>query len=226
MFSKAFGAFGKLVKAKDSQIADKIENDNIVEFAKQDVEKIQQNLATVQGNIGKLKGRIQTLTEDIAENEKQIVDSTDKAKKLLATGKSEMEDLAKQHCANVSTLQTKNETLKTALKQQQDLLARETTTKTKLDKALQQCRQDLDIMKTEKEVADANKSLASVNINDSASAVQKFHDKRRILHEQLSETTAIVEETTSETLEEKTAKALGDEPGNDLFAQLKAQKPA
>ncbi len=75
--SKTVDALGKAAKAKDAQIAEKIEDANIVEFAKQDVEKIQTNLSTVRTNIGKLKGRIQTLTDDKAENDRQIADHTD-----------------------------------------------------------------------------------------------------------------------------------------------------
>jgi phage shock protein A len=227
---KIFGAIGKAAKAADSKAAEKIENANIIEFAKQDLEKIQASLVTVKTNIGKLKGRIQTLSDDKAENDRQIADHTDKATKLIAKAKgltgqdqTDTEDLAKQHCASVATLQAKNATLDAALKQQNDLLVRETNTKTKLEKSYTQCQQDLDIMKTEKEVSDANKSITAVNVDDPASTVAKFTDRRRKLHEELSTTTALAEETGvgSETLDEKTAKLLGDEPGSDLFAKLK-----
>ena len=99
--------------------------------------------------------------------------------------------------------------------------------KSALESNIQQCKNDLEIMKTQKEVTDANKTLVNVDTGKSGSAVERFKERRRKLDEQLRVSAAMVEQVKpSESLAAQADKALGKTPGSALLEKLKASTPA
>jgi phage shock protein A len=216
-----FKAFKSLLRAKDRQAADKIESGNVVEFAKNDMEDMQHDLRTVQENVGHIKARIAGLNDDMKVIQEQIDNDTTKAEALMAKGN---EDLAQKLCAEVETLTLKLTINKQALDQQNALLKQHEESKSTLEDNIRQCENDLEIMKTQKEVTDANQTLVKVDAGASGSAVQKFAERRKKLNEQLRVSAAMVEETKApESLSKQADKALGTSPGSALFAKLKAK---
>jgi phage shock protein A len=217
---------GGWFRAKDRQTADKIEQTNIVEFAKNDLEDMDKDYRTVQENIGHVKARIAQLNDDIKEIGDQITSNTAKAELLLTkTGNTDAEALAQQMCSAVESLEQKLDMNKQALVQQEKLLEQQKTTKATLEQHIQECKNELDLMKTQKEVTDANKTLVHVSSDSSGSSVEKFKERRRKLQEELRVSTAMVEETQDHatSLEEKADKLLGTDKGSALFAKLKAK---
>jgi len=212
--------------AKDRQTAEKIEDSDPVEFAKNDLEEMNKDLTTVHENIGHVKARIATINDDIKEINDQIANNTTKAKLLIDKGTPDAEALAKQMCSAVSALNAKLDINKDALAQQEKLLVQQQETEATLEGHIQECTNELSIMKTQKEVTDGNNTLVHVDAGASGSAVEKFHDRRKKLQEQLAMSTAMVEETQkhSESLDAKADKLLGVDKGSSLFDSLKAAK--
>jgi len=217
---------GGWFRAKDREAGEKIENSNIVEFARNDLEDMNKDLMTVRENIGHVKARIGQLTGDIKDINDQISNNTSKAEQLLSKGTPEAENLAKQMCSAVETLQQKLQMNKDALAQQEKLLAQQQETKAVLEQHVEECRNELDLMKTQQEVTKGNESLVAVDAGASGSAVEKFKERRRKLQEKLSVSQAMVEETQehSQSLSEKADKLLGTDKGSALFEKLKASK--
>ena len=217
---------GGWFRARDRQASEKLEQTNIVEFAKNDLEDMNKDLKTVHENIGHIKARIAQYQDDIKELESQIANNTSKAEQLLAKGDPKLEELAKQMCTQVESLDQKLAMNKQALEQQEALLIKQRETETSLEEHIQECTNELELMKTQKEVTDANKSLVNVSADASGSAVDKFKARRRKLQEELRVSSAMVEETQdhAKTLEEKADAALGIGKGSALFEKLKAKK--
>ena len=163
---------GGWFRAKDREASEKIEQTNVVEFAKNDLEDMEKDLRTVHENIGHVKARIAQLGEEVKDIQEQIDNNTSKAELLLAKGTSEAENLAQQMCTSVESLEQKLEMNKQAFAQQEKLLAQQKTTESSLEQHIQECKNELDLMKTQKEVTDANNSLVHISADSSGSAVE------------------------------------------------------
>lgn len=146
----------------------------------------------------------------------------------MAKGTPDAESLAQQLCSAVESLEQKLDINKQALAQQEKLLTQQQTTKDSLEKHIQECSNELELMKTQKEVTDANKTLVHVSADSSGSSVEKFKERRRKLQEELRASSAMVEETQDHatSLSEKADKLLGTDKGSALFDKLKAKKTA
>lgn len=218
-----FKALKGFLRVSDRKAADSLENTDPVEFAKNDMEDMQSDLRTAQENLGHIKARMGQLTDDMKEIQEQIDNNTAKAKALLAKGTPDAEELARKLCTAVEGLEQKQEVNKQAMVQQEALLKQFESTKDTLEEHIQECQSDLEIMKTQKEVTDANKTLVNVDAGKSGSAVERFKERRRKLDEKLRVSTAMVEETKApESLTSQADKLLGTTKGSALFASLKA----
>lgn len=219
---------GGWFRAKDRQASEKIEQTNIVEFAKNDLEDMEKDLRSVHENIGHVKARIAQVNMDIKDIEEQISNNTSKAELLLAKGTPDAESLAQQMCSAVESLDQKLAMNKQALAQQEKLLVQQKATEASLEQHIQECKNELDLMKTQKEVTEANKTLVHVSADSSGSAVEKFKERRKKLQEDLNYSTAMVEETQEHatSLEDKADRLLGTNKGSALFEKLKAKKAA
>jgi phage shock protein A len=223
---KVLNALGGWFKAKDRQTAEKIEESNIVEFAKNDLEHMEGDLKKVQENIGHVKARISQLNDEIKEIKDEITTNTGKASQLLDKGTPQAEGLAQQICASVEALQKKLEINQQALTQQEALLDQQQETKTTLEDHLQECKNELEIMKTQKAVTEGNETLVSVSAESSGSSVEKFKERRKALDAKLKFSTAMVEQTQdgAKSLSQKADDLLGKSKGSELFEKLRANK--
>jgi phage shock protein A len=221
-----FKSMGGFFRAKDRQAAEAIEKQNIVGFAQNDLDDIQKDLDKVTHNIGHIKGRIQSITDEITDLTTQISNSTSKVEKLLAKQSTDAEALAQQICAQIENLEQKKAVQEKALTDQKALLTQQQGVEQELRSAFDECKNEMELMKTEKEVTDANKSLEQVSIGSAQSAVSKFRDRRKILREQLYESKAMAEQSkeSSKTLDQKADELLGKTKGSDLLEKMKAKR--
>jgi phage shock protein A len=217
---------GGWFRAKDRVASDKIESSNLVEFAKNDLEDMQKDYTAVQENIGHIKARVSQLNGDIKDINDQITTNTNKATQLVAKATPEAENLAKQICASIEALEARLKINSEAVAQQEKLLAQQEDTKTALEDHLQECNNELEIMKTQQDVTSGNQTLVHVNAGSSGSAVEKFKERRRKLDEKLAFSSAMVEQSQDHatSLAEKADKVLGTSKGSALFEKLKADK--
>lgn len=219
-----FKALGGWLKAKDREAAEAIENQNLTEFAKNDLEAMQGELRKVTQNLGSIKGRTKTMEDEIKEKKTEIKDRTAKAEQLIAADK---EELAAKQCAIIETMQAEVEALTDALKQQQQLYNTQVTNRDKLRESIQACESELRLMKTQEEVTKSNEALATVNVDGAQSAVSKFQERRKKMQERLNTSQALAEEqqaSSNDSLDAETAAALGQSKGSALLEKLKAKK--
>jgi phage shock protein A len=110
--------------------------------------------------------------------------------------------------------------------QQEKLLAQQEETKDTLESHMQECKNELEIMKTQQDVTNGNQTLVHVNAGSSGSAVEKFKERRRKLDEKLAFSSAMVEQSQDHatSLAEKADKVLGTSKGSTLFDKMKADK--
>jgi phage shock protein A len=230
---KIFKAAKDLVKAKDREAAQAIEDGNVLGFAQNDLEDIENDRNKVLENIGHIKGRISVITDEITDLTEQITNNTSKAEQLIAKAegltdqkKTDAEALAQQMCAQVETLEKKKTVQELALKSQKDLLIQQEAVSKELDEAYEQCKNDMELMKTQKDVTDANKSMKQIDTGSAQSAVAKFKERRKKMNEQLATSKAMAEQTQehSKTLDQKADELLGKSKGSDLFEKMKAKR--
>lgn len=217
---------GGWFRAKDRVASEKIEDTNLVEFAKNDLEDMQKDYTAVQENIGHIKARISQLNGDIKDINDQVSTNTNKATQLIAKATPEAENLAKQICASIEALEAKLKINTEAVAQQEKLLAQQEETKDTLESHMQECKNELEIMKTQQDVTNGNQTLVHVNAGSSGSAVEKFKERRRKLDEKLAFSSAMVEQSQDHatSLAEKADKVLGTSKGSTLFDKMKADK--
>ena len=216
-----------LFRVTDRKAAESLENTDPVEFAKNDMEDMNADLLTVQQNLGHIKARMGQLTDDMKEIQDQIDNDTQKAQALIDKKTPATDDLAQKLCKEIEGLEQKLAINKQAMEQQEALLKQFEDSKATLEDHIQQCQSDLEIMKTQKEVTDANSTLVTVDTGKSGSAVERFKERRRRLDEKLRVSTAMVEQAKpSESLAAQADKALGTTPGSALFAKLKSSTPS
>jgi phage shock protein A len=228
-----FKAVKGLFRAKDRDAANAIEESNVIGFAQNDLEDIENDLAKGRDNIGHIKGRIQVITDEITDLTEQIKNNTDKAELLIAksdsldgTKKIDAETLAQQMCAQVETLEKKKAIQEQALTSQKELLTQQESVVKELEEAYEQCKNDMELMKTQQDVTEANNSMKQVDVGSAQSAVAKFKERRKKMNEQLATSKAMAEQTTdhSKSLDQKADEMLGKGKGSDLFEKMKAKR--
>jgi len=221
---KFFKAIGNLLKAKDHEAAEAIEDANIVSFAMSDLEEMRSELQKCVKNLGQIKGVILTYKDEITDLKKEMKDRTAKAEALLGAGN---EDLATKQCAVVETMQSEVEAKSQALKMQEDLYVKQETNKNTLQDQIQAAESEVRLMKTMDDVTKSNESLSAVNLAGAQSASERFKDKRKKMQQKMNTSTALAEEaskTGEGALDNATEAALGSSKGSDLLAKLKAKQ--
>jgi phage shock protein A len=215
---------GGWFRAKDRVASEKIEDSNIVEFAKNDLEDMEKDYTAVEENIGHIKARISQLNGEIKDINDQISVNTNKATQLVAKKTPEADSLAQQICGAIEALEKKLEINKQALAQQEGLLTQQEEVKNTLEEHMQECKNELEIMKTQKDVTEGNQTLVDVNAH--GSSVERFKERRKKLEEKLAFSSAMVKQTQehSVSLAEKADKVLGTSKGSALFEKLKADQ--
>lgn len=226
-----FGGIAKLVKnigrsadAKASAAADKIDKKNSVEFGKQEVSQMKEDLGKTNENIGSLKGEIIILKEKIKETRARIKKHEEDATELDASGK---EALALKHCEQVDILMGQVEPLQLTLKQQEDLLEQQQQNKEKLKKAVQEVESDLMVMKSMRDVTNANAKLSTISTGSNQSALNKFKERKEAMKKDMLKSQAIREESeadSGDSLEAETNAALGTGGASSTLERLRAKK--
>lgn len=221
------GLLGNLLKwgkVKEKEAADALEKGNEVAFAEQDLGNMEKEFKKVAENLGKIKARKLGLDRDIKEKDEEIKTRTSDAQALLDAGK---EELASKHCAIVEDLQIEVATLKNAVKQTKELLTVQEKNKDQLKDAIDQARRDIKMMKTMSDVVKSNESLSVVDVGGTTSALSSFQARKKKMQERLDISKIATEEkfsSTTTSLDDETAKALGKTKGSSLLEQLKNKK--
>jgi phage shock protein A len=222
LFKSLFG----LARAKDRDVANAIEEKNIIGFAQNDLEDIQKDLDKARDNIGHIKGRIKSITEEIADLDDQIKNNLSKAEQLIGTGKPGAEELARQMCAKADSLDAQKKVQERALESQKKLLEQQESVEKELEGAFEECHNEMELMKTEHEVTEGNDSLTKVDSSSAQSAVSKFRERRKKMTEKLYTSEALAEQTKErgKSLDQKADELLGNNKGSATFEKLKAKK--
>lgn len=221
-FKNLFKNMSRMFDAKAQNAADTIESENSTEFGKQDVFSMEEELKKVTGNIGTVKGEMAVLKEKIADIKSQVKKHDEDA---LALDERGMSDLALQHSEAAEGLESQLESLKLALKTQEDILADQMKSKNELNTAIQQAKADLVTLKAMNDAASANEKLAEISTDSSTSALASFKSRKEEAKKRLIKSQAIKEESSSETsLQQETEKALGRSGGSSRLEKLKAKR--
>lgn len=220
-----FNLFSNIKKAADAnaqKAADKIDEKNSVEFAKQDIQKAKDDLRTVKGNIGSVKGEIGTIRDKLENIETQIKKHDEDAQALMDSGK---EDLATQHAEKAELLEPEAESLRTALKTQESLLAKQQESKRKLEMNLQQMESQLVTLKALNDAASANEKLASISTSSGSNAVNSFKERTEKARKRLIKSEAITDDSDENSdLQRATEEVLGTGGAKARLARLKKEK--
>lgn len=215
-----FKNMSKTVDAHAQKVADKLEDDNAVEFANQDIVKMKKDRDTVLGNIGKVKGEIAVLKDKIKDTQTRIKKHQDDA---IALGESD-EELAIKHITAYETLERQLEPLKISLQTQENLLTEQVSTKNDLQSALDQSEAELGTLKAMTDAAHANEKLASVSSDSGTSALASFKSKQEKAKKRLIASQEIKAGSSGDDLEKKTREALGGGGKAKLEALMAAKK--
>jgi len=218
---KLLGVVRKAADAKIDAQAEKIENANAVEFGKQDLTKMKEDFANVCTNIGKIKGEIAIFKDKISDAKKRIKQYETNALQLDESGNSE---LAIKNCEAADRLSSQLETFTEALKMQQDLLQDQMSARDEMKSNLDEAESDIVTMQAMKDVTTANENLIKINKNSGESAVSKLKSRKEALKKQMYAAKAMKEESGGgETVEQQTAKALGNSTGMSRLEALRAK---
>lgn len=208
-------------KAKDAEMAEKIESEHEVAFAKQDLESMQRDLAKVTNSVGEVKATIAGLKRDLAEKQRMIANLEDDARALLARGK---EKLAAKLCADIETLELEAEVFAQSIEQQENMLTTLEKKRRQLQEAVHQAESSLRMMETMDAVARASDKISSVKVGDTASALTRFQNRRQRLQKRLDKAKALAEiqaEERGESLKAEVDAALGRHKGARVLERLK-----
>ena len=210
-------------KAKDSEVAEKIERENEVAFAKQDLESMQNDLSQVTNSIGEVKATLIGLKRDMGNKERNIRNLEEDARSLLEKGR---EDLALKICAEIESLQTEVNILKNSVEQQEKLIQTLEDKRRVLQDAVRQAESSLRILATMASVARASEKVSQVNVGNSSSALARFKDREKNVQRRLDKAKAIneMQDTDSgKALGKEVDEALGRGRGNEVLARLKKE---
>lgn len=215
---KLFKSLVSWGKAKDTELANKLEEKHEVEFAQQDLEAMERDLAAAIKALGDIKARLMGMERDIKEKETEITDRTDKARQLKA---KEMTDLALKQCAIIEDVTATVEVLRNSYTDLKAHYEAQLENKNKLQSSVEEARRSIKLMKTMRDVAQSNESLTTIKVGGASSALEKFQARKKRLQERLDSSKAILDEQSSgDRLDEETEKALGNQKGSSLFDSL------
>jgi len=212
---KSLVAWGK---AKDTELANKLEEKHEVEFAEQDLENMEKDLSAAIKALGDIKARLMGMERDIKEKETEIADRTEKARQLKA---KDMMDLAMKQCAIIEDVTATVEVLRNSYTDLKAHYETQLENKNKLQSSVEEGRRSIKLMKTMRDVAQSNESLTTIKVGGASSALEKFQARKKRLQERLDSSKAILDEqSTGDRLDEETEKALGNQKGSSLFDSL------
>ena len=209
----------KFGKAKSDDAAEKIESENAVSFAKQDIAAMEEDLRKARLGLGTVKAKVMGLERDIKQKNDEITARTATVKELKAADKVE---LAKKNWSIVSGLKDEVSLLETSLTQFQANFEQQQKNVAQLEANYGEAKRSLQMMKTMDEVKKSNESLSTVDTTGSASAVARFQDRKKKMQEELDKSQAILEASAdgSKDLDAETAAALGKVDRQDEFDNL------
>ena len=220
-FLNLFKKIGKAVDAKADKAAEQIENANAVEFSKQDITQMKNDLATVNGNIGSIKGEIHVLEQKIKDMKDQMSKHERDAVALDSAGKSE---LAVQNCDAADRIERQIAPLEIALDMQKNLLRDQISARDELKTSVDEAEADLISIKAMADVASANEKLTQINTDSGTSAIASFKTRKEEMQKRMIKAQAMKDETTGATsLARETEKALGA-GGSSRLDRLRAAK--
>lgn len=218
-FLNLFTNAKKAASGKAQEAANRIAEENAVNFGKQDIAQMEADVRTVKGNIGSLKGEIAILEDKLSDLNAQIKKHDDDAAKLLEAGN---EALAEKHANAAGALEKQIESLQLAINQQKETLDGQIKTKDELEESLQQAKADLVSIKAMTDAASANEKLAKISTSSGTSALASFEQRREDAKKRLIKSQALKEESGSDSsLEKETEKALGNTAAKDRLARLR-----
>lgn len=220
-FKNLFGNIVKLGSAKMQDAADTIDKEHSVDFAKQDIEKMEEDLLKANDNIGEIKGQIAVGEDKIKMIKAKIKKHDEDAKKLKELGDKKSMDLAIQHCDQAELLESQLVPLEEALKQQKQLLEEQTSSRNELKHNVDMAKAQLVTLKAMEDAASANEKMASISISSGKSALAKFKEREEAMKARLVKSRAIKEESSSDSsLDAATEKALGESGGSSRLTRL------
>lgn len=210
-----------LAKAKSDEAAQKIEDENAVSFAQQDIAKLKEKISEAVRNVGKIKGTVMSVEQDITTLEKETEDRTESAKKLLEAGK---EDIAQKQCAIIERLQSEIETKKSILDEQKSLLAEQEKNRADLQNLLSDAESNLNTLKSMEDVRKSTEALSQVDTEGANSLAARIKERQERARNRFNTAKAIreVSKDGKTSLDEETAAALGNSAGSGLLAKLKS----
>ena len=215
-----FGTLLNLGKAKMGEAEEKIEDKNRIAFAKQDIEKAEEDLRKSRVGLAQTKAAMMGLSRKIKAKKEERDDRLDKAKKLKA---ADQEELAKKQWAVKCDLDKEIVALESSYTQYEGIYKKQESNVGTLSDNLSHMKRALDRMKTMEEVKNSNNAIAEISTDSSQSAVAKFREREAKMQAELDASTALADESKGTTgdIDAETAKALGgDLPDADGFNSL------
>lgn len=220
-FFNLFKNMGRVSDAKAQKAADAIESENSVEFGKQDISKMKNELAKCNSNIGTLKGEIAVLEEKIKGIKSDIIKHDEDAKALDLAGKT---DLAAKHCEISDTLEGQVASLDLALITQKDLLKEQIKSKEELKTTITLSENKLVTLKAMRDAAIANENLAKISTSSGTNALTDFNRREEEAKKRLIRSQSIKEESSDkDDLKTETEKALGRSGSLSRLERLRAK---
>jgi phage shock protein A len=212
-----------LAKAKSDEAAQKIEDENAVSFAQQDIAKLKEKIAEAVRNVGRIKGTVMSVEQDITTLEKEIEDRTASAKKLLEAGK---EEIAQKQCAVIERLENEVETKKSILEEQKNLLGEQEKNRLDLQNLLSDSESNLNTLKSMEDVRKSTEALSEVDTDGANSLAARIKERQERARNRFNTAKATREASKGgkESLDEETAAALGNSAGSSLLAKLKSEE--
>lgn len=221
---KFFKNLFRAADAKIDQAAEKIENENAVEFGKQDIEEMQKELLKCTDNIGTIKAEVIDLEDKIKDITEKIEKHESAAEELDAAGN---EELAVKNCEAADRLERQKESLTEALNMQKSLIEDQQEAREELKQAILEMESELTEIKAMNNVTAVNAKLAEINTDGSSSALANFRARKDAAKKKMNKAKTIKEEAGSaSSLEAQTEKALKKTAGSSRLEKLRAKKNA
>lgn len=221
---KMLGSIIRWFKAKDAAVAEKIEKEHELEFARQDLEGMQQDFAQVTNHVGEAKATIVGLKRDLAEKRRMISNLEEDGRALLERGK---EELAAKICADIETLENEAKVFDESIAQQESMLQALEERRKQLKEAVYQAESSMRMMETMDSVARASEKISTVKTGDTSSALDRFRQRQSRVQNRLDKAKALAEmgsQERGETLKEEVDDALGRNKGARVLERLKQKK--
>ena len=149
---KLLGSIQRWLTAKDSEYSEKMEKGHEVQFAKQDLEKMRQDMTQITRNLGTIKSTIVRLRREAAEYTAAREQHERDTLALMQSGK---EGLAQRHAAKIALLEENISTLEVSVKQQEELLESQKLQRNKFSRSIAEAENSMKLMESMNAVAQA-----------------------------------------------------------------------